>query len=128
MPGTGRRRVADRRFELHLRAAALRALDEPEVDPRVVAAVLGADRRHREVDLRELLQDLLDFAHLAIRVLEARADRRVEPQRDEALVGLRHELGADPAARSAKLPKNVDKRDRDDRLAMAERPFAAARP
>ena len=87
--------LADRRLDLLLRARALGAVDELQVDARVVAAFVGADRRHRQRDLGERLQRRLDLPHLAVGVLEARADRRVEPQRDEALVGLRDELGAD---------------------------------
>ncbi len=47
-------RFADQSLELRLRPRALAAVDELQVDARIVAAVLGAHGRHREVDLGEL--------------------------------------------------------------------------
>ena len=62
---------ANQLFELELRATALRAVEEPQVDTRVIAAVLGADRRHCEIDLGKPLQRFLDLANFAVGVLEA---------------------------------------------------------
>jgi hypothetical protein len=77
---------------------------------------------HHQRDFRERLQRRLDLLALAVGVLEARADRRVEPQRDEALVRLRDELGADERARW-RSSRERDERDRDHALAMPERPL-----
>src|SRR6185369_17511087 len=92
----GFERVAYIALEILLRARALAALRELEIDPRVVAAIPGvAHGRHREQDLGKLLQHGFGLAHLLVGEFEAGADGRVKPQRDEALVDLRRELLAD---------------------------------
>ena len=122
MPGTGFNCVRIARSISFCERFAVLALDELQVDAGVVAPLLGADRRHRQRDFGNVLQHCLDLLHLAVGVLEARAHRRIESQRDEALVGLGYELGPDER-HDREAREERGERDRDHALAMAERPF-----
>ena len=114
--------LADRAFDLLLRPGAVAAVDELQVDARVVATLFRADRRHRQRNLGNAFQHGFDLLHLAVRVFEARTDRRVEPQRDEPFVGLGDELRADQR-HDREAGEERDERDGDHALAMAERPL-----
>ena len=99
-------------------ALRLRALCELQVDARVVAALVGADRGHRELDLRESASAPPRPRCILLSVYRGSSHRRVEAQRNEALVRLRHELGADQRHHEEAADERDD-RDRQHRMRCA---------
>src|SRR5205814_10310340 len=82
--------VAERVFELLLRALALLAVDETDVQRRLAATdrealPLSADVGGDRLDLGERRDDLFDLPDLGVAALEARADRHADRQLGEAL-------------------------------------------
>ena len=93
--GNGFKRGADRTLDLFLRTVAVGELGQLEVHPGVVAAILGADGSYRQRNLGNSFEHFLDLSHLAVGVFEARSHRRVQAQRQKALIGLGYEFSAD---------------------------------
>ena len=88
-----------------------------QIDAGIVASFILAHIRHLEIYFRNARQHRLDLPHLAVGVFEAGAHRRVQPQRNEALIGIGEQFRADQredgeAATTAEVDDLVSKAEK----------------
>ncbi len=117
--------LTDRLLELLLRAIALGARHEFQIEPPGVLRALGADAGVDRIDFLELAQRLLDALDALVGVFEAGADRHRQPHAGKAFVALRHHLGSDDAGnrdRNREAQRRDPQRD-STRVIVAKRGF-----